>query len=108
MVSECFLLIILSLYSNTIDIIHVAVYGKTLECVRKRIHFRLCTNPEQLMTYTSRALFKRSHIYSENCVGVELTKSEVCYQTIINNSVLNITFYAGSLRQASLYWSGGA
>ena len=54
-----------------------AVYGKTLESVRKRIDFRLCTNAQQLMAYTSRPLFKSRHIYGEFCVGVELAKTEV-------------------------------
>ena len=57
--------------------IFVAVYGKTLECVRKRIDYRLCTTPQQLMAYTSRPLFKSHHIYGEDCVGVEMAKTEV-------------------------------
>ena len=56
---------------------YLAVYGKTLESVRKRIDFRLCMTQQQLMTYASRPLFKAYHIYGENCVGVELAKTEV-------------------------------
>ena len=70
--------LILNLYDeNSFLLFYLAVYGKTLESVRKRNDFRLCMTQQQLMTYASRPLFKAYHIYGENCVGVELAKTEV-------------------------------
>lgn len=55
-----------------------AVFGKSCENVRNRIDFRLCTTPNSLKSYTSKPLFKQCHIFTKDCVGVEMVRTEVC------------------------------
>jgi len=54
-----------------------SLYGKTVENLMKRLNLRLCNNSKKLVTYASKAQFRRSTQISENLVSVALGKEEV-------------------------------
>ena len=70
-----------------------ALFGKTMENVRKRLKFRLCTTKETLMTYSSRAEFKSSVVFNENLIGVHLSKDQVILDKpiFIGQAVLDLS-----------------
>ena len=55
-----------------------SLYGKTVENIRKRTNLRLCNTPKKLLTYTSKASFKRSEEITDDLVSVTLTKEAIC------------------------------
>lgn len=57
--------------------------GKTMENVRKRINFHICTNGKQLRKKTSSPYFVSATIFRENMVGVEMLKKDVRKQTVL-------------------------
>ena len=61
---------IFKLFSN-------ALFGKTMENVRKRIDFRLITDRKALQKLVKRETFKSVRIFSENLVGVEMNRRQV-------------------------------
>jgi hypothetical protein len=54
-----------------------SLFGKTMENVRKRMKFRLCTNEENLVSLASRPEFLSSTIFTDRLVGVHLSKEQV-------------------------------
>jgi len=54
-----------------------ALFGKTMENLRRRKKFKLCTSADDLTTYTSRPEFLSFTIFHENLVGVNLAKDQV-------------------------------
>lgn len=63
-----------------------ALFGKTMENVRKRMEFRLCNNEEKMTTLASRPEFLSTRIFSKDLVGIHLAKNRV---------VLNKPIYIG-------------
>lgn len=61
--------------------------GKTMENVRNRINFHLCSNTKQLRKKTSSPYFKSAHIFSENMVGVEMLKKDVSCKYLLKDNV---------------------
>ena len=54
-----------------------AVYGKTMEKVRKRMDYKIVTNRKDYEKLAINPLFLSHDIYEEDCVGVELYKSKI-------------------------------
>ena len=54
-----------------------AVYGKTMEDVRKHTNFELIDNKNRLEKVLNHPTMKHFHIINENLVGVEKEKEEV-------------------------------
>lgn len=54
-----------------------ALYGKTVENVRRRMNFRLVNNEESLLKFSSNPSFTQSIIFSNELVGVKLRKDQV-------------------------------
>ena len=55
-----------------------SLYGKTVENIRKRIDMRLCNTDKKLVTYASKATFKRSIAISDDLVLAEMCKDTIC------------------------------
>lgn len=70
-----------------------SLFGKTMENVRKRMKFRLCSNEESLTTYASRPEFLSSTIFNENLAGIQLAKDKVVFDKpiFIGQAVLDIS-----------------
>ncbi|KAJ4430672.1 hypothetical protein ANN_19263 [Periplaneta americana] len=56
-----------------------AVFGKTMENVRKRPHFRLVSNDEKLKKLISKPYFLDRVIYAENLVGIHLARTQILF-----------------------------
>ncbi|KAJ4432649.1 hypothetical protein ANN_21272 [Periplaneta americana] len=56
-----------------------AVFGKTMENVRKRTHFRLVSNDEKLKKLISKPYFLDRVIYAENLVGIHLRQTQILF-----------------------------
>ncbi|KAJ4445491.1 hypothetical protein ANN_07299 [Periplaneta americana] len=56
-----------------------AVFGKTMENVRKRTHFRLVSNDEKLKKLISKPHFLDRVIYAENLVGIHLRQTQILF-----------------------------
>lgn len=56
-----------------------AVFGKTMENIRKRIDFRLVSNAKTLEKLISKTNFVDRTIYDENLVGVHLAKTKLVF-----------------------------
>eukprot|EP00732_Lithocolla_globosa_P000001 Lithocolla_globosa_v1_NODE_1_length_16663_cov_42.954359.p1 type:complete len:1376 gc:universal NODE_1_length_16663_cov_42.954359:11827-15954(+) len=54
-----------------------SVFGKTMENVRGRIDFRLCTNDKQLDKLSSKPEYLHRNVFTDNLVGVHLKKTMV-------------------------------
>jgi hypothetical protein len=54
-----------------------SLYGKLVENVKKRINVRLCNSSKKLVTYCSKAKFRRSSKIDKDLVAVLLGKDEV-------------------------------
>ena len=63
-----------------------SLFGKTMENVRRRMNLRLCNNSEHLVTLASRPSYRHRYIFSEDLVGVHMSKEKV---------VLNKPVYIG-------------
>ena len=51
-----------------------ALYGKTVENVRRRINFRICNNEDKFTKLVSNPSFLKSIVFDEDLVGVHLAK----------------------------------
>ena len=56
-----------------------AVYGKTMENIRKRVDVKLVNSEEKGKMFAKRPNFKHCTIFSENLCAVEMRKTEVCF-----------------------------
>ena len=54
-----------------------ALFGKTMENVRKRVNYRLANSEEKLITLASRPEFLSTKIFNPDLVGVRLTKERI-------------------------------
>ena len=54
-----------------------AVVGKTMESIRKHLHFEIVSDEKRLMKCVNTPSFKHSHIINENLVGVEKQKPKL-------------------------------
>ena len=54
-----------------------SLYGKTVENLMKRINLRICNNQKKLVTYASKAQFRRSTVIAKDLVAVLLGKDEI-------------------------------
>jgi len=70
-----------------------SLYGKTVENLRKIYNLRLCNTPAKLVTYASKALFKRSIRIAENLIAIILSKESVCLDRpmYIGQTVLDLS-----------------
>ncbi|KAJ4444899.1 hypothetical protein ANN_06697 [Periplaneta americana] len=56
-----------------------AVFGKTMENVRKRLHFTLVSNDEKLKKLISKPHFLDRVIFAENLVGIHLAQTQILF-----------------------------
>lgn len=70
-----------------------ALFGKTMENVRRRITYRLCNTAEKVTTLASRPEFLSSNIFNEDLVGVRLCKNRVILNKpiFIGQAVLDLS-----------------
>ena len=70
-----------------------ALFGKTMENVRRRLKFRLCNTEEGLVTLASRPDYLDRHIFNEDLVGVHLAKDKVflCKPVFVGQAVLDLS-----------------
>jgi hypothetical protein len=70
-----------------------ALYGKTVEDVRKRRDIRLCNNEEKLLRYTSKATFYGARRFTTNVVGVHMLRQSILLNkpVSIGQAVLDIS-----------------
>ena len=70
-----------------------SLYGKTVENLKKRLNVRLCNNERKLVTYTSKAQFRRSMHIAEGLVAVLLNKEQVVLDrpSYIGQAVLDLS-----------------
>jgi hypothetical protein len=70
-----------------------ALYGKTVENLRKRRDVRVCVTESQLVTHASKPNFRRSIIVKENLVTAFLNKEEICLDrpVYIGQAVLDLS-----------------
>ena len=69
-----------------------ALYGKTVENVRRRLNFKLVNNVETLLKYSSNPSFTECVHFSENLVGVKMRKELVTLNkpVFIGQAVLDL------------------
>lgn len=72
-----------------------AVYGKSLENVRKRIDFRLVSNEKQLVKLSASPRLQHFFIYNKNLVGLTMKKQSIklCRPLYVGFTVLDISKY---------------
>ena len=70
-----------------------SLYGKTVENIRKRTNLRLCNTVKKLVTYSSKALFKRSIKITEDLVIATMFKEAICLNrpVYIGQAVLDLS-----------------
>jgi len=70
-----------------------ALYGKTVENLRKRKDLRLCNNRTQFVSQSSKPLFRSSVIIAENLVAAVLFKETICLDrpVYIGQAVLDLS-----------------
>ena len=70
-----------------------ACFGKTMENVRNRIDFELVTQQDRITKLAAKPRFKSTKIFSEDLVGVEMTKCKVVLNKpiIIGFAVLDMS-----------------
>ena len=70
-----------------------SLYGKTVENLRKRLNLRLCNNATKLMTYTSKASFRKSIKIDEDLISVLLNKENICLNrpSYIGQAILDLS-----------------
>ena len=71
---------------NLFKLLNNAVYGKTMENMRKRIKIRITTNEKDFLKYSSRAAYINHNIFGKNLVAIHEKKEIV---------KLNKPIYAG-------------
>ena len=69
------------------------MYGKTVENLKKRMNLRLCNSKQKMMTYASKAGFKKSIKIADNLIAAILNKDVVCLDrpSYIGQSVLDLS-----------------
>lgn len=70
-----------------------SLYGKTVECLKKRKTHRLCGNRESFVAQSSKPLFRRAIIIKENLVAAVLNKETICLDRpiYIGQAVLDLS-----------------
>ena len=70
-----------------------SLYGKTVENIRKRTNLRLCNTEKKLVTYASKATFRKSTRIDNDLVAALLTKDVICLNkpVYIGQSVLDLS-----------------
>ena len=70
-----------------------ALYGKTVENLRKRKDVRLCNNRQYFVTQSSKATYRRCIIIKENLVAAILNKETICLDrpVYIEQAVLDLS-----------------
>ena len=71
---------------NFYKLMNNAVFGKTMENIRKHKNFKLVTNEKQYSKYVMKPNFKSATRFTENLVGIEMGKTEI---------VMNKPIYVG-------------
>ena len=71
---------------NFYKLMNNAVFGKTMENIRKHKNFKLVTNEKQYSKYVMKPNFKSAIRFTENLVGIEMGKTEI---------VMNKPIYVG-------------
>ena len=79
--------------SNFYKLLNNSLYGKTVENLRKRLNLRLCTTATKLMTYTSKASFRKSIKIDNDLVAVMLNKESIYLDrpSYIGQTVLDLS-----------------
>ena len=62
---------------NIYKLMNNAVFGKTMENIRKHKNFKLVTNEKQYSKYVMKPNFKSATRFTENLVGIEMGKTEI-------------------------------
>ena len=70
-----------------------AVFGKTMENIRKRINFRLVCNEKKVKKLVAKSTFLDRTIYGENIVGMHFEKTKLVFNKAIyvGMSILDIS-----------------
>jgi len=70
-----------------------ALYGTTVENLRKRNDLRLCNTDRKLVTYASKPTFKRSKVICQDLVAAMLSKDTICLNrpVYIGQAVLDLS-----------------
>ena len=78
---------------NFYKLLNNALYGKTVENLKKRINLRLCQTSKSLITYTSKASFTRSWKIVDDLIAVKLRKEMVTLDrpSYIGQAVLDLS-----------------
>ncbi len=79
-----------------------ALYGKTVENIRKRCDLRICNDEETLVKYVSKPTFKRSIKIADELIAVDLLKEKISLNrpVYIGQAVLDLS----KLRMYQLYY----
>ena len=75
-----------------------AVYGKTMENLRKRIHFGVVTSRKVAMKRIAKPSFKRAKIFREDLVGVYMAKP-----VFVMNRLIQVSFAILDLSKYPMY-----
>ena len=78
---------------NFYKLLNNALYGKTVENLKKRVNLRLCQTSKSLITYTSKASFTRSWKIVDDLIAVKLRKEMVTLDrpSYIGQAVLDLS-----------------
>lgn len=70
-----------------------AIFGKTMENIRRRVDIRLCTNSKKAEKLIAKPNFKSRTIFSENLAAIHMNKTCITFDKpmIIGMSILDIS-----------------
>ena len=70
-----------------------AVFGKTVENIRKRVNFQLVCDQKKLSQLSAKCNFDHATIFSENLVGVHMRKTKLTFNkpVFVGMSILDIS-----------------
>lgn len=70
-----------------------AVFGKTMEQIRKRVDIRICTSARKMEKLISKPNFKERTIFDENLVAVHMNKTSIVFNkpVIIGMCILDVS-----------------
>ena len=78
---------------NYYKLLNNSLYGKSVENLKKRMNLRLCNSAKKLLTYTSKAGFRKTIKIDDDLIAVLLNKELVCLDrpSYIGQTVLDLS-----------------
>ena len=78
---------------NFYKLMNNAIFGKTMEQIRKRVDNKLCSNSKKIEKLVSKPDFKDRTIFSENLVAIHMNKTSILFNkpVTIGMSILDIS-----------------